>query len=143
MQTTKSTVRRSRSLPLPAGLVSLQQQFATWRASRKRGARIPRELWSGATDHAKTFGVSRTAKALNLDSGMLRTRAGLTSTTRSVPDCSSSEAFVELKGSAWSPPPECVIEVNHPGGSHMHIQLKGVSCDDVGTVAAKLWRASS
>ena len=141
MQANKSAVRRSRSLP--AGLVLLQEQFATWRAVRKRGARIPQALWSGATAHAKTFGVSRTAKALNLDSGMLRTRAGLTSTTRSVPDRSGSEAFVEFKASIGSPPPECVIEVDHPCGSRMRIQLKGASCDDVGTVAAKLWLASS
>jgi len=137
----KSTVRRSRSMP--SELVLLQQQFATWRAVRTRGARIPQELWSGAADVAKTFGVSRTAKSLHLDSGMLRSRAGLTSISRSVSGRSGTEAFVEIGSNILSPQRECVIEVDYPRGTHMHIELKGHLAIDVGMVVAKLWGASS
>ena len=44
-----------------------EQRFARWREARRRGARIPADLWEAAVDLAEAQGVQRVADALHLD----------------------------------------------------------------------------
>jgi hypothetical protein len=48
--------------------------FRRWRAARKRGERIPEELWTAARDSARQHGVSRTSTELGLDYYALKRR---------------------------------------------------------------------
>ena len=44
-----------------------EERFARWREARRRGARIPADLWEAAVDLAEAQGVQRVADALHLD----------------------------------------------------------------------------
>jgi hypothetical protein len=49
------------------GLIELKERFAAWRAVRKLGLRIPRELWAAAVEMVAVHGACRVAGELNLD----------------------------------------------------------------------------
>lgn len=78
-----------------ADLTALEHDFATWRAQRSRGSRIPAELWGRAASAAKTHGVSRISQRLNLDYYALKRRAEPSELAGSQP----AEPFVEI--SVW------------------------------------------
>lgn len=59
-----------REAPPTRSALSLQQasrQFERWRATRRRGERIPAALWQATVDVARRRGVSRTSQSLQLD----------------------------------------------------------------------------
>jgi len=56
------------------GLIELKERFAAWRAVRKLGLRIPRELWAAAVEMVAVHGACRVAGELNLDYDMLKLR---------------------------------------------------------------------
>lgn len=51
----------------PAQLQSLAQRVNAWRSTRRRGQRIPDQLWKAAANAARVHGVNRTATALKLN----------------------------------------------------------------------------
>jgi hypothetical protein len=55
-------------------LTHLKERFATWRAGRKLGMRIPPQLWSAAVEMVAVHGACRVAGELNLDYDMLKQR---------------------------------------------------------------------
>ncbi len=65
-----------RAEPTPRRLETARLRFEEWRAERKRGARIPKRLWSQAVELAKEFGLHRTSRALGVDYATLKRRAG-------------------------------------------------------------------
>ena len=50
----------------PPQLQPLARRFRAWRAIRARGQRIPEELWQAAAKLAPSYGLSRTATALQV-----------------------------------------------------------------------------
>ena len=110
-------------------LKQLRERFATWRAVRKLGMRIPAELWSAAVEMVAVHGACRVAGELNLDYDMLKQRAALTGgkagTTHLAP------RFVELFAAAGPMParsalqPECVVELANARGARMRVELNG------------------
>src|SRR5258707_8633224 len=58
-------------------LMQLKERFATWRAVRKLGMRIPPELWAAAVEMVAAHGACRVAGELNLDYDMLKPRVAL------------------------------------------------------------------
>ena len=57
---------------VPAEIEDAQQQLENWRRERKRGERIPADLWATAVELAQQHGVWPTAKALRCLSCCLR-----------------------------------------------------------------------
>ena len=55
-------------------LQKLKEDFAAWRSSRVRGARIPDELWRRALDLCGPLKQSRVIRVLNLDGTSLKRR---------------------------------------------------------------------
>ena len=111
----------------PAACSRLQRKLAQWRQQRRPRARIPEELWRGAAQLARTHGINRTARALRLDYYSLKQRAtALAGSGMRVPE------FVELlPGGLSAPRPECLIEVEDPGGAKLRIHLQGGELPDV------------
>ena len=62
MATTSTTSPTHRS-----HLEPLAQRLNAWRATRRRGQRLPEELWRGAADLARVHGLSPTCAALRLN----------------------------------------------------------------------------
>lgn len=109
-------------------LRQLKERFATWRAVRKLGMRIPPELWAAAVEMVAVHGACRVAGELNLDYDMLKHRVALAggkvTTTELAP------RFVELfaAGGAMPAPsaqPECVVELANARGARMRVELSG------------------
>jgi hypothetical protein len=62
------------TIAVPAAIQEAQLQFENWRRERKRGERIPENLWAMAVELAKQHGVWPAARALHLDHGRLKRR---------------------------------------------------------------------
>jgi hypothetical protein len=109
-------------------LARLKERFATWRAGRKLGMRIPPQLWSAAVEMVAVHGACRVAGELNLDYDMLKQRVaqagGKVTTTELAP------RFVELFAPAGAMPapsaqPQCVVEMANARGARMRVELNG------------------
>ena len=118
-------------------LSDVQSQFARWRQSRKRGARIPEALWRAAVDAARERGVSRAAQALGLDYYRLKKRV------ESIPEDSESGSagagreFLEIPLLASAP--ECVLEMKDAQGARLRVELRGAAATHCQTLAQALW----
>lgn len=109
-------------------LKQLRERFATWRAVRKLGMRIPPELWSAAVEMVAVHGACRVAGELNLDYDMLKQRVALAG--GKVPTTELAPRFVELFAPAGAMPapsaqPECVVELANARGARMRVELNG------------------
>jgi hypothetical protein len=109
-------------------LTQLKERFATWRAARKLGMRIPPELWSAAVEMVGVCGACQVARELNLDYEALKRRVA-----QSGGKMTSSEVaprFVELFTATGAMPapsvqPECVVELANARGARMRVELNG------------------
>ena len=114
----------------PAACSRMQQKLAHWRQRHRRGARIPEALWHEAAKLASAHGINRIARALRLDYYSLKERAAAAARSGV-----RSPEFVELLpgGLPTSPlsRPECLIEVEDPGGAKLRIHLQGGAFPDV------------
>jgi hypothetical protein len=111
----------------PTGSISTEieearQQFENWRRERKRGARIPADLWATAVAAAREHGVWPTAKALHLDHSRLKRHV------RNGEEDQKSGAFVELipQGAMLY---SCSVEMEDGRGARMRVELKGAAVD--------------
>ena len=109
-------------------LAQLKERFATWRALRKLGMRIPPELWTAAVEMVAVHGACRVAGELTLDYDMLKQRVaqagGKVTTTELAP------RFVELFAPTGAMPiqsgqPQCVVELANARGARMRVELSG------------------
>src|SRR5438552_15747486 len=62
------------NVAVPAAIQEAQLEFENWRRDRKRGERIPRNLWAAPVELAKQHGVWPAARALHLDDSRLKRR---------------------------------------------------------------------
>ena len=110
------------TVTVPAEIEEAQLQFENWRRERKRGQRIPQNLWERAVELAKQHGVWPTARALNLDYNRLKRRVG------NGDDEVKSGGFVELisQGAILC---ACIVEMEDGRGARMRIELKGAAAD--------------
>jgi hypothetical protein len=109
-------------------LTQLKERFATWRAVRKLGMRIPAELWSAAVEMVAVHGACRVAGELNLDYDTLKQRVALAG--GKVTSTELAPRFVELFAAAGAMPapsaqPECVVELANARGVRMRVELNG------------------
>ena len=111
------------AVTVPAEIQEAQLQFENWRRERKRGARIPENLWVTAVAVAKEHGVWPTARALHLDHSRLKRRV-----RNGEEEDVKSGAFVEVipQGAMHS---ACIVEMEDQRGARMRIELKGAAAD--------------
>lgn len=112
----------------PADVERGAVRFATWRARRRRGERIPAALWSLAVDLAERHGVSRIASALGVGYYALRDRVLPRRPLKA--GRAPAVTLVEV------PPPQgesvtCVVEVEHADGTAMRIHSAGALAADL------------
>jgi hypothetical protein len=124
-------------LDFPAACCGVQRKLRHWRQRRRRGARIPEELWREAAELACGYGINRTARALRLDYYSLQNRAAVAARVRPSAAGSGVRApeFVELlPGGIPASPlsrPACLIEVEDGSGAKLRIRLEGGEFPDV------------
>ena len=121
-------------------LSQLKERFATWRAGRKLGTRIPPRLWAAAVEIVAVHGACRVAGELNLDYDMLKQRVALAggkvTTTELAP------RFVELYAAPGpmtahsASQPQCVVELANARGARMRVELNGQGLDSLSALCS-------
>jgi hypothetical protein len=104
-----------------------QKQFEAWRRKRKKGSRIPEELWESAVLAAREVGVNQTSRALKLDYYDLKNRVLASPSGRSL----EPSAFLEFDSSAATFFTEWAVEMENGSGSRIRIGARGPSGPDV------------
>jgi hypothetical protein len=112
---------------IPAEIQELSRQIEQWRSTRRHRMPMPEPLWRVAANLARQYGVARVARFLRLDYYSLKER--LKPPERQQVNVPGSPTFIELPYRTATPAPECSIELEHPRGSQMRIQIKGALPD--------------
>lgn len=123
---------------LPARLEAVRRRFERWRATRRGRARIPEMLWASAARVAETFGISRTAQVLRVNSSRLKRRLAR-EPAASVLTLESEPRFVELGPFSRNGSCECLLELEAGNGAKMRIALKGIAAPDLAALSQGLW----
>lgn len=122
----------------PAWLERLRRRFDRWRQARDGRSRIPEALWASAVKTVGRYGLHPTARALRLDYYSLKRRVDAEGSrdgsgrreAKSAADKIGRRGFIELAPVASASSPECILELEHPGGAKMRVQLKGMRAPD-------------
>jgi hypothetical protein len=135
--------------PQAADLFSAaREKLAQWRQRRRPRERIPLEIWHDATELARAYGINPTARALRLDYYSLKkhTEDAARPAGRAVGGKPGRRGqhvaeFVEvLPGLAGRP--ECVVELEDPGGTKLRICLQGGQLPDIAALT-RVFRESA
>src|SRR5439155_8032695 len=116
------------TIAVPAAIQEAQLEFENWRRERKRGERIPENLWTTAVQVAKQHGVWPTARALHLD------HSGLKRRVRNGEEEVKNGAFIEVIPQLCA----CTVEMEDGRGARMRIELKGAAAD-VAALSRTFW----
>ena len=132
---------RSTAIKSPK-LSKLRREIERWRKSRSRGSRMPDALWTTAAELSREHGLNKVATALGLDYYSLKKRLEC-APTRQQSRRKHPASFVEIALPDRAKSPECVVELEHPGGVKMRVELKGMpEAAELETVARALWRTA-
>lgn len=136
----------SKELPtpvvIPPEVQELSCQIEQWRNTRPYRKAMPGPLWTLAANLARQYGLARVARFLRLDYYSLKERLeGLERDSAAASE--TRPAFVELRPSPADPVSECTIELEHPKGSRMRIQVKGALMSDLAALSRALWGMKS
>ncbi len=112
---------------LPGQFKRLRSRLETWRDGRKRGERIPGQLWEAAVDAARDYGVYRVSQELGLDYTHLKRRLAEAGRPQTA-EASTEALFVEVETNTAATN-ACVIELEKGNGTRMRICVR-----DAGTV---------
>ena len=113
----------------PLTLETVAEHFEQWRRNKKKGERIPEQLWSEAIDLVGRYGVSQVTRTLRLSGTDLNKRRGIIRGKHRA-GSSGKMAFVELNpglvdqalvpqaNAAW-------MELERPDGLRLRIRPTG------------------
>lgn len=124
--------------PLPAKLAQGRKYFERWRGKHKPRTRLPKHLWSLATELAREFGLNQTASTLRLDYYGLKKRLESPVVDHPSP-ATSGPSFLELLPAQANPATECAIECENAQGTKIRIHLKGQDLPGLASLCGELW----
>lgn len=129
-------------------LLDVEKQFRSWRRNRKRGEKIPIELWQAAVELAGQYSLDEISAALTLDCERLEKRVENASDKQSRPSgeaAAGDRRFMEVGTLSTSYPDECTMEVEDGAGKKLKMHLRGDGCaqafEIARCVANALWSA--
>ena len=131
-------MRTGATQDLPAWMERLRRRFDGWRQSRDGRSRIPEALWASAVKAAGKYGLNPTARALGLDYYSLKKRVEAAASCGR-PDRPEEDRFIEVTPVASAGVPECILELEHPGGAKMRVRLTGMQAPDVAALSRSFW----
>ncbi len=107
--------------PKKPTLDGVRQQITDWRAQHPAPVPFPVKIWDAAVRLVKEFGCGPTARALKLDYGCLKKRAGLTSArSKSNPE---APVFFELFPAANLTIQSCVVTLDTNRGGKVRVEF--------------------
>ena len=133
---------KTANVPTISGpLEQVRQRLERWRKTRKRCSSIPDALWASAVELARQYGVNKTARALGLNYYSLKRRLE-SGTHPGLYEAKGGARFIELVTPLGNSSPECIVELEHPGGAKMKIHLKGKVEPDLVALTGLFWGAA-
>lgn len=121
---------------------AVREQFRRWRQARKKGTRIPEELWQAAVSLSRRHSYYEISRALGLDYVDVRRRAERTAASKREGK-SARAAFVELQMPGTSSVEECRLRAEDGRGRKVEVELKGLGVREVVQLLGGLWGESS
>jgi len=121
-------------------LEQVEQRFVRWRASRKRGERIPQTLWCAAVALAREHGLAQIGQKLRVDCDGLKRR--LDSAEAAARAGGSATKFVELIAPSAVVMCECIVELENARGAKMRLELKGVELAQLASLSSVFLNAA-
>jgi len=132
-------MREQRTPPPKTDLERARERFEAWRKTKEYSCtRIPETLWQETVKLAETHSIGEIARTLRLDFGAVKKRVESAS-ARLPAHPSHAPEFVALDFSAMSPTPECVIELERPGGVKMRMSIQGALSSHLVDLAKAFW----
>jgi len=122
--------------------MEVEEQLRSWRGSRKRGEKVPRELWRAAVELAGQYSLDEIASTLALNRGRLEKQVKVTARTQERPRASVSTAgqgFVEVGTVSAGYLDECTVETEGDAGRKLTIYLRGGGCRHAIEIAKAFW----
>jgi len=134
---------------IPPDMRKVYRRLRRWRSAHARRAPFPDALWAAAGELAREHGINRTAKALSLEYGKLKERAGAAGpakkVVRKVPSAIPRPArppvpatFMELITPRSGSSQECRVELEGPRG-RMRVEFKNVATAELVALSRALW----
>jgi len=124
-------------------LMNVEEQFRSWRGSRRRGEKIPRELWHAAVELADRHTLDEIASTLALNRERLEKQVRATARTQERPRTPVLEAghggFVEVEAPSAGYPDECTVESEDGSGRKLTMHLRGDGCRHALEISKAFW----
>ena len=134
MESREKSLARSE---ITADIAGLCKRITRWRQTRRHRERMPERLWVLAANLARQHTVARIARLGRLDYYALKER--VEGPVESSTKYETRPSFIELPVSPCVPSAECIIEMEHPRGGRMRIQVKGSSAPDLAGLCHSFW----
>lgn len=112
-----------------AGLAEVGAELQAWRRQRRKGDRIPEEVWRRAARAVRQYGLNPVSRALQLDYYQLKRWAGSVDGPGAA---SHRPVFVEVEGVAGEAGLACVVELEKGNGARMRICVRETVAVDWG-----------
>jgi hypothetical protein len=133
-------MNQQKSIPIPPRLKNVKSDFEDWRATKKKGSRIPQGLWEDVVRLYPEFTVSKIATTLSLSYTDLKQRVENKVVTDSSNHNKPVPAFFELNSTAPSTSvSECVVEMEDGSGSKMRMCFRGKTDFDLLELGKSFW----
>ena len=115
------------AIETPLTLQEVSEHFELWRRRKRKGERIPEQLWQEAVDLVDSHGVSQVSRTLRLGGRDLNKRRGITTAGRHRRGASGKTTFVEIdpvvSGEAPEPTDSALwMELERPDGLRLRIR---------------------
>ena len=124
---------------VPVAMRKVYRRLERWRRQRIGRARIPESLWAAAGELAREHGVNQVSRVLRLEFNHVKRVAESDRRRRRKPR--ATPAFVELIAPQTGVAPQCIIEMQGPGGA-MRVEWKGTTAD-LASFSRALWEMIS
>ncbi len=128
---------RRRRNALPTGISQVRRWIDHWRKTRKHRSPMPEHLWEAAVALAEEHGINPVARGLGVSYESLKHRAAAAGEKRGA-GRRVAAGFVELSpvpATAFQPVAGALVELVHPGGAKLTINLPAKSELDVASLA--------
>lgn len=112
-------------------LAETERRFGAWREGRRRGQRIPQELWRAAVDLVGRYSLEHVAERLRLNYRRLENRVEARrgeGVENRISRHTRGMGFVEVGRLYEGPTDECTIEAEDADGGKLAVRLNGGAC---------------